>query len=973
MVRTFLHFGLSAILCLFTATGLLAQTTVSGVVYDETGEGMIGASVVVKGTVSGTVTDFDGSFELSTNEEPPFILEVTYVGYKPIEVEVAGSGAIADVNMEVEGVTGTEVVVSASRKPETILESPVSIERLDAREIKNTASANFYDAIENLKGVQLGTNSLTFKAVNTRGFASFANTRFVQLIDGMDNAAPGLNFPAGNLVGISELDVNSVELVPGAASALYGPNAFNGILLMTSKDPFYQQGLSVMVKGGVTQQSMESATEHFASAGTNPFGEIGIRYAKAFNDKFAMKFNFSSLQGTDWWATDRRDINGVGLDSPSYDGMNVYGDDFTIGLDLTNLATGETTNTLVTRTGYDEIDLVDDGFDATSYKFDAGLYYKIGNNAKLIYNYRFGSGQSVYQGTNRYRLRGITLQQHKIELQGSNYFLRGYTTQENAGDSYDTKFMAFNINRAWKSDIAWYTDYLLAYNGILLNPAWASVMAPLGLPTPNNHEEARAFADNNILNNSNLDAAQLGVMNTIAGVLGLPGWFRDDDARYLPGTAEFERARETISYRADLATGSKFIDRTKMYHAEGMYNIAPHINDFMDVQIGGNFRRYILDSGGTIFNDGPNGFKETIPINEFGAYVQVSKAFLEDDRLKISASARYDKNENFDGTLSPRASVVYSMGDRKQHNLRASYQSGFRNPDTQPQFIALDLGGLILLGTTQANMENYSVDRPYGVGQTATILGTDVRDDSYTLSSVRAFAATGDPSVLQRAVVEYVKPERVRVYEIGYKGLPIDKLFLDVSAYLNDYTDFQAPLQVATPYLGSTGDLTGVDDIVNNRFAVFQLYSNATAGVTSYGVGLNTEYSLPRKFKVNANYSFADLKFDEDADPDILPGFNTAKHRFKVGFGNSDVWKGLGFNLSYRYSTGYDWQASFANGYVEPYGVIDAQVSARVPQIKSIVKLGVANLLNDAYQTAPGASFVGRQIYLGITYDELFR
>ena len=73
---------------------------------------------------------------------------------------------------------------------------------------------------------------MTFQSVNTRGFATFANTRFVQLVDGMDNSTPALNFPIGNLVGMNEVDVQSVELLPGAASALYGANAFNGILFM---------------------------------------------------------------------------------------------------------------------------------------------------------------------------------------------------------------------------------------------------------------------------------------------------------------------------------------------------------------------------------------------------------------------------------------------------------------------------------------------------------------------------------------------------------------------------------------------------------------------------------------------------------------------------------------------------------------------------------------------------------------------
>ena len=104
-----------------------------------------------------------------------------------------------------------EIVVSASRTPERIMESPVTIERLDSRAIKNTTSPSFYDGLENLKGVDINSNSLTFSSLNTRGFATFANTRFVQLVDGMDNSSPALNFAIGNFLGLNELDVQSVN------------------------------------------------------------------------------------------------------------------------------------------------------------------------------------------------------------------------------------------------------------------------------------------------------------------------------------------------------------------------------------------------------------------------------------------------------------------------------------------------------------------------------------------------------------------------------------------------------------------------------------------------------------------------------------------------------------------------------------------------------------------------------------------
>ena len=92
-----------------------------------------------------------------------------------------------------------EVVVAASRTPEKVMQSPVTIERMGIKEIKKTASPSYYDGLEDLKEVQMNTSSLTFKSINTRGFATVANVRFMQLVDGMDNSSPLLNFVLGNI------------------------------------------------------------------------------------------------------------------------------------------------------------------------------------------------------------------------------------------------------------------------------------------------------------------------------------------------------------------------------------------------------------------------------------------------------------------------------------------------------------------------------------------------------------------------------------------------------------------------------------------------------------------------------------------------------------------------------------------------------------------------------------------------------
>ena len=280
-----------------------AQTTIitGKVVEQSTKTPLIGVNILVKGKVIGTVSDLDGNFTLRVNQPPPLTLLFSMIGFQTLELEI-NNDQISDlqITMVEQILLGQEVVVSASRMEEGILQSPVTVETMDIIAIRDVPQANFYDALNNLKGVEMSTQSLTFKSFNTRGFNANGNVRTLQLIDGMDNQAPGLNFSIGNVAGISELDLESIELLPGTSSALYGPNAINGILLMNSKNPFQYQGLSVQMKGGVMHQSQRSTP----STGLYDFA---ARYATALSDKVAIKVNVNSLRADDWQAVDYRD------------------------------------------------------------------------------------------------------------------------------------------------------------------------------------------------------------------------------------------------------------------------------------------------------------------------------------------------------------------------------------------------------------------------------------------------------------------------------------------------------------------------------------------------------------------------------------------------------------------------------------------------------------------------------------------
>ena len=932
---------LSTVLLFFCAL-TFAQTTITGTVMDNNGLPIPGANIIVTGTSSGNATDFDGNFTLSTDSKPPFSVQASSVGFSTETMEVTTNNQTLNFILQ-EGSILDEVVISASRTPERIFESPVTVERFGLKEIKNTASADFYGGLENLKGVDVNTNSLTFKSVNTRGFATFANTRFMQLVDGMDNSTPALNFPIGNLVGMVETDVQSVELLPGASSALYGANAFNGILFMRSKNPFDHQGIRASFKRGITSQE---------SAGDNAYTDIGVTMGHKFSDKFAAKVNFGYLKGTDWAATsevDKIDPTRTRANT-NYDGINVYGDEVSTNIQAAS-GLGFIPDVVVSRTGYNERDLTN--YNAESIKADWGLYYRPIEDNSLEFSYvgKVGTGSTIYQGTNRYNINGFFQQQHKLEVRNDNFFVRAYEVSDKAGDSYDMVFTGININRAWKSDTQWFQDYIATYAGIELNQIPGTFNTPA-----EKHAFARAVAD---------EEFDLGPDDGIE--------------RFLPGSAGYNAAFNKSINDPDLRTGSKFQDASKYFHSDANYNFG-HLTDIAEIQVGGSFRKFKLNSGGTIYTD----FDGPIEYSEFGIYSQVQKdlELNEDMKLKLTASGRYDKSELFDGFFSPRLSAGLTMN--RNHNIRASVQTGFRNPTTQDLFIGLDAGRAILVGSAPSNLDRYSRDYNIttagqslpGVPATVTQTGEAAYINSYSASSVQAFAASGNLAALKVANPDIIKPEQVTSIELGYRG-KFESLIVDFSTYYNKYEDFISQEVVIAPFYG-TANNGGLADgglsaqaIANGDFQTYSAYTNSSADVKSYGASLGLSTKVLNGFDLGASYTFTKQDFDREANPDFMTNFNTPEHKFKASFGHTEVIKNLGFNVSYRFSDDYFWEATFGNGIVPEFHVVDAQVNYKVPSLKSVIKVGATNLTGNEYFTAFGTGFIGSMYYASLTINNL--
>lgn len=932
-----------------------AQNSISGTVTNSKNEPISGANVKVAGESSSTSTDFDGTFTVKSSKATATI-EVSNLGYESKKAQATAGTKVTIMLQDLETKLN-EIVVSASRTPERVLESPVTIERMTLKDIKKTAAPTFYDGLENMKEVQMNTSSMSFKSINTRGFATVANTRFMQLVDGMDNSSPLLNFVLGNLIGVSEIDVQSVELLPGASSALYGANAFNGILFMTSKSPFTSEGISTYLKYGQTSQK---------AAGQNSYYDFGVRVAKKFSRHFAAKGNVTFMRGTDWWATDYSDKNVAGRDRNyhGYDGLNIYGDEAATILSAPSLP-----NDRVSRTGFREIDLTDNK--VTNTKADLSLHFKpFNNDFEVIWQSKFGFGNTVYQGASRYYLNNFFMQQHKLEIKGKDFFVRGYTTTEDGGRSYDMTFTALNINRSFKADKNWFTDYATAY-------ARSSLL--LGATAQQAEKLARKFADYNespvgLGLNPSVDPTNPNAPN---------------GKRFEPGTPEFKKAFNKVIADPNILTGSRLVDNSRIYHSDANYNFRQSIVKFAEIQVGGSYRLFNLNSSGRIYTD----LNDPINYNEYGLYTQWRTKFI-DDRLKLSASLRYDKAKNFDGNFSPRASVVYSAGKVKNHNFRASFQTGFRNPSTQDQYIGFNIGNAVLVGSAPDNLERYK--ETVRVNPTITpiptafvdaydqeITGNNAYNNSFTAASVTKFATkfatnpTEALAELRKTNVGLVKPETVKAFDLGYRG-EVKGFSIDVNGYYNIYNNFLGNVNALAPLYGIaenspaittiTGN-TGVNAILSGNTRAFQLYTNTNLEIKSIGVGLGLSRKIVGDFELSGNYNYAQFEFDKSADAGFEAGFNTPKHRAKATLSNDKLFGKLGMSIGGRWNSEYIWESTFADGVIAEATVIDVQANYNWNALKSTIKIGATNIGGKEYGQVVGAGLIGQQIYASWTIN----
>ncbi|MFN0033381.1 MAG: carboxypeptidase-like regulatory domain-containing protein [Flavobacteriales bacterium] len=972
---------ISKLVCILFPCCIAAQTLKGRVVDATNGEALYNVVVGEKGTANGTLTDFDGTFTLELSGLPA-LLVVNSIGFAEQEMNVTSVDKLIEIKLVVAETFTPEVEIISDRILLKQKQNPLTVENMDAIAVKEVPTGNFYEGLAALKGVDMASASLAFRVINTRGFNSTSPVRVLQLIDGVDNQSPGLNFSLGNFLGACDLDVKNVEIVQGASSAFFGPGAFNGVINMQTKNPFFTPGLSANLKVG--ERGLVQPCIRWADFALN-------------NDSlpwFAYKLNLLYLTAEDWHADNYQPIHG-GLNGASnyggYDAVNVYGDEYYGAFDYSTTSAYSTTyRGLGTfyRKGYKEEDLVN--YDTENLRASGALHFRLDpkldyESPELILQTNMGNGSTMYQGDNRFRLENIFFIQHRLELtKKDNYFVRLYMTSEDAGKSYDPYFTALRLRDAARSQEEWASVYIkywqqkvipkmnaAGYPNLLINPDWPGPVADPdysefflpydydSLDSWYNHYNDSMFVWHNMVQN---------LTNT--GNAGIP---TIDSIGYLvPGTDAFNENfnRITSSKNNEGDGGTRFFDRSRLYHVQAEYKW--RLLNLDELRVGANARLYKPNSDGTIFQDADimniYNYTDTIftidsltldttysyinysdttytknPISnfEFGFYVGAEKKLME-DMLILNATVRVDKNQNYDALLSPALSAVFMPV--KDHYLRISLSSALRNPTLTDQYLSLNVGPATLRGNL------------------------DGVDSLITFQSFYHFRETQDKDTIEYFNIAPIRPEQARSIEVGYRAMLGGKLYFDASFYNTWYQHF-----IGYKF-GIAAEFDTLGNLYYGSVKAYRYSANSTNLVITRGANVGLSWYFHKKHTLTFNYSYNELvKTDED-DP-IIPAFNTPLHKFNVGMNARELWpdsKGntWGYAFNFKWVDQYFWEGSPQfTGPVPEFSILDAQVNYTLKKQNINIKLGCSNLLRNLHIEAYGGPKIGRMAYLSLQYE----
>ena len=390
------------LLVLMAVGSVYAETgTISGVITGENGNPIVGVNVWLKGTTIGSSTRTDGSYRITGIPSGTYEIIAAHIGNRSVElpVVISGNSIEVDISMMDGYIYGEEVVVSSTLRPQKLVDAPGTISVVYTEELHKAAGFSFANSIQNVKGVNVYRNGIDGVGISARGFMTAYNYRFQLMTDGMNSMLTGNGFSGTHMNLASKEDLERVEIVVGPSSALYGPNAHNGMMNVITLHPRDSQGGTLVI-----------------GSGQNEIFNIRGRYA-AVSGPLSYKINAESLTGKDW--DDNRkywlDLNGNGVEDAG------------------------------------EFTIEGNNFPIEHLRGSGNVYYELNNDLELAggYSYyKFSTRNMTNVGHNI--IKDWKMQRWNIGATHPRFFARLHGMKNKAGDYYQEDVRAAEIIRSSK-------------------------------------------------------------------------------------------------------------------------------------------------------------------------------------------------------------------------------------------------------------------------------------------------------------------------------------------------------------------------------------------------------------------------------------------------------------------------------------------------------------------------------------------
>ena len=312
-----LRAGILSVLLLLPNIALAQGGKISGVVInDNDDEPLFRVTVVVRGVEPerkpiGVLTDERGRFGVPGLTPGIYTVSFSSISFQPHKVKITLYGSQSKMmiaRLIPEKVISNPVLVSASRRPEKILDAPASVSVVEAREIEKNIALTPGDHVKGQPGVDNATTGLSQSNIVIRGFNNVFSGALLVLTDNRIARVPSLRYNAYGFIPVTDDDIERIEIVSGPGSALYGPNSASGIMHIITKSPFSSEGTNVSIGGGERNLILMS-----------------FRHAGSLKNRYGYKISGRYYSGNEWESTDPYEPDSIRLFRPTVEGPRYIG------------------------------------------------------------------------------------------------------------------------------------------------------------------------------------------------------------------------------------------------------------------------------------------------------------------------------------------------------------------------------------------------------------------------------------------------------------------------------------------------------------------------------------------------------------------------------------------------------------------------------------------------------------------------